>query len=88
MDETNLKELVGTLQLTQQVRGGMEAAKTATFRVDEDGFHEAGGPGGPGQDPRVLPAEEVAAALREQFPDARMRRILGYFRELYDALAP
>jgi hypothetical protein len=83
----SVTDLLGTIQFTEQIRGGTEPAVTITYDVDADGFHDAGGVGRAGQESGVVDVAEVAAALTTNLPAAQLRVLLGHFVRLHDQIA-
>jgi hypothetical protein len=80
-------DLVGAIQISEQLIGGEEPQEMVTLRVDAAGFHDAGGIGRSGQEVGVLDAAQVARMLSEHFDPADLRTLLGHFVEVHDALA-
>jgi hypothetical protein len=85
--DNDLNDVLSTIQFSEQVRGGLAPAEAAAFRVDADGFHDAGGVGTAGQQPGTLSAQQVAGILLERFPAAQLRAVLAHFAGVYEALA-
>lgn len=82
-----MDQLTTTMTFSQVVRGGTEpAGTTITVRVDQDGFHDAGGLGGSGQILEPLDVASVAQLLRSEFEPAALRTILAHVGRLADAL--
>lgn len=82
----SLTDLQGIIEISEQIRGGMEPAEAITFRVDAAGFHDAGGLGREGQEIGVLDIADVATILVKNLPVAKLRVLLGHFVRLHDAL--
>ena len=83
----SMTDLLGTIEFTEQLRGGAEPAVTITFDVDAAGFRDAGGVGRSGQEPGVLAVADVARTLTASLPAAQLRVLLGHFVRLHDELA-
>jgi hypothetical protein len=82
-----MTSLTTTVAFSQDLRGGTEpAGPTITLRVDNAGFHDAGGIGGSGQVVEPVAIERVAELLRSEFEPAELDAILGHFVALRDAL--
>ena len=84
---TNEPDLLGTIEISDPIRGGLEPKATVTLRVDLAGFHDATSVGGSGQEVGVVEVERVAAQLIEQFDPAAVRALLSHFVRLHDAIA-
>ncbi len=83
----SLTDLLGTIEISEQIRGGAEPAVTITLRVDAAGFHDAGGPGKSGQEIGTLNVAEVARILTERLPAAPLRALFSHFVRLHDELS-
>jgi hypothetical protein len=83
----SLTDLIGTIEISEQVRGGMEPADTATLRFDASGFHDAGGVGRAGQEPGTTDAPALAAMLKARFDADALRALLQQVVDLHAALA-
>jgi hypothetical protein len=79
-----LTDLLGTLEISEQIRGGAEPAMTTTFHVGAAGFYDAGGIGRAGQEDAVLDVASVASTLTANFPAAPLRELLGHFVRLHE----
>lgn len=83
----SLTDLLGTIEISEQIRGGMEPAVTMAFRVDAAGFHDAGGAGRAGQESGILSVTDVASTLMRNLPTAPLLVLLGHFVRLHDELS-
>jgi hypothetical protein len=83
----SLTDLLGTIEISEQIRGGMEPAVAISFLVDADGFHDSGGPGRAGQEARTLDIADVAKTLTQSLPAASLRVLLGHFVLLHEELS-
>lgn len=83
----SLADLVGTITISEQVRGGMEPAATTILRVEASGFHDAGTVGRSGQESGVIDIKRVADLLTDNFKAAPLRDLLSHFVRLHDELA-
>jgi hypothetical protein len=83
----SLTDLLGTIIISEQIRGGMEPGVTMTFRVDAAGFHDAGGLGRSGKKIDTLNVAEVASILMSNLPADKLRVLLGHFVRLHEELS-
>lgn len=83
----SLTDLLGTIEISKQIRGGMEPAAAISFLVDADGFHDAGGLGRAGQETGTLDIADVANTLTKNLPAAPLRVLLGHFVRLHEELS-
>jgi len=83
-----MASLTTTVAFSQDLRGGTEpAGTTITFRVDAEGFHDAGGIGGGGQVVEPVAVGRIAELLRSEFEPEALVAILQHFEALSVALA-